>query len=91
MQKPVIAVGQSVMRSKKIKRIVEGTYGKGERGELNEKLYRAIDSSVSSIYLTGKLADRLHKGLKTDEQPLHDLAYGIQIFGLQSFYGCNWL
>jgi len=85
VQKPVIAVGQSVMRSKKIKRIVEGTYGKGERGELNEKLYRAIDSSVSSIYLTGKLADRLHKGLKTDEQPLHDLAYGIQIFGLQSF------
>ena len=59
--------------------------GKGNGESLMRNSIGAIDSSVSSIYLTGELADRLHKGLKTDEQPLHDLAYGIQIFGFQSF------
>lgn len=84
-QKPIIAVGSSRMRSQRIERIIQGTYGKGERGEVNEKLYRAIDNALSPLYLSDNLAKRLNEGLETDETPLHDIGYGIQIFALQNF------
>lgn len=84
-RKPIVAVGNSRMRSQRVERIIQGTYGKGERGEVNEKLYRAIDNALSPLYLSDNLAKRLNKGLKTSEMPLHDIAYGIQIFALQDF------